>query len=574
MPTEQTLETMPLADFIERPDTAAFIIRFNALAKNYIASHPYMRIGKVLTGNYAIGYVQRDRLREILSDLGTFNIDIFPLVCGLHALPELDASGITAVQQQPFLDLRGRGVLIGFVDTGIDYTQKAFQYEDGTTKIKYIWDQTIRGSFPDGYNLGAEYTEAQINEAINSAEPYSVVPHRDTVGHGTFLASVAASRERGTYMGAAPDSELIVVKLKKASAFYTSKYLVPPEQENVYETSDLMLGIDYIIEKAAELRMPVAICISVGTNLGGHDGSNVLEAFLARISHMPGIAICASAGNESAQRHHTHGQVARTGAVEDIEITVGKRSGSFFINLWSGPSDRISVSVRSPAGEVVESIPARSGTTIEQRLLLEHSTVNIQYFFPVGDTGAQLTEIRILKPTPGFWTIRIHGDFIVSGRYNAWLPLMGLGPPGISFLPSSPNYTVCVPATSAGVITCGAYDIYTDSLYFTSSWGPARMLPFSPDLAAPGVNVGGIFPLGYGIMSGTSVAAAITTGACALMLQWGYVQRNETSISTFLIKTALIRGCERDPRINYPNVQWGYGKLNLLNTFRLIRPLA
>lgn len=571
MPTEQTLETMPLVDFIARPDTAAFIIRYNALARNYIAAHPYLRIGKTLTGDYAIGYVQRDRFPEILNDLGTFNIDIFPLVCGLLARPELDASGITAVQQQPFLDLRGSGVLIGFIDTGIDYTQRAFQYEDGTTKIKYIWDQTIRGNFPEGFNLGAEYTEEQINTAINSADPYSVVPHRDTVGHGTFLASVAAGRERGPYIGAAPDSELIIVKLKKASPFYTRFYLVPPDQENVYETSDLMLGIDYIIEKATELRMPVAICISVGTNLGGHDGSNVLEEFLARISHIPGIAVCASAGNESAQRHHTHGLVARTGDVKNIEITVRERSSSVFISLWNGPTDRMSVSVRSPAGEVVESIPAKSGTTLEQRLILEQSTVNIQYFFPVGGTGDQLTAIRIINPTSGIWTIRIHGDFIVNGRYNAWLPLIGLGPPEINFLPSSPNYTICVPATSIGVITCGAYDTFTDSLYYTSSWGPTRLPSVSPDLAAPGVNVGGIFPLGYGRMSGTSVAAAITTGACALLLQWGFVQRNETSISTFWIKTALIRGCERDPGVYYPNVQWGYGKLNLLNTFRLLR---
>jgi hypothetical protein len=94
-----------------------------------------------------------------------------------------------------------------------------------------------------------------------------------------------------------------------------------------------------------------------------------------------------------------------------------------------------------------------------------------------------------------------------------------------------------------------------------------------PCLTAPGVNVGGIFPGGQGTMTGTSVAAAITTGACALMLQWGIVQGNDVSLSSYQIRAFLLRGCERDINIVYPNNQWGYGRLNLINTFTMMREL-
>ena len=95
----------------------------------------------------------------------------------------------------------------------------------------------------------------------------------------------------------------------------------------------------------------------------------------------------------------------------------------------------------------------------------------------------------------------------------------------------------------------------------------------APDLVAPGVGVGGVFPTGYGQMSGTSASAAITAGACALMLQWGIVDDNETALNTERIKAHLIRGCIRDIFVEYPNAQWGYGRLNLYHTLSIMRPL-
>jgi len=559
---------MPLEDFIELPDTASFIIRYTPLAANYITEHPNIHLGKVLVGGYAIIYVQRDQLRTVMEELGPWNAS---LVLGLLSQFDLESSGITQVQQQPYLSLLGDGVLLAFIDTGIDYTKEAFQHNDGTSKIQYIWDQTIRGNAPEDFPFGTEYTNAQINEALRSPDPLLVVPHEDTDGHGTFLASVAASHEEGMYRGAAPNADLIVVKLKKASPFYLEQYLILPEQQNAYETSDLMLGIEYALEKAIELDRPIAICIALGTNLGGHDGFNIIEHYLSRISYITGVALCIAAGNESSTRHHTQGVITQTGETKNIEIRNGSSDRDIYINLWNNVSSRLSVSVKSPTGEVVGRVPARSGTTLESRLILERSTVVVQYLFPVEGSGAQSTVIKILNPTPGIWTLTLYGDIILEGTYNIWLPLTGFADPQVEFLAAVPDCTITVPATALGPITCGAYNSRNNSLYISSSWGPTRRPTMAPDFVAPGVDVGGIYPRGYGEMSGTGVATAITAGAAALLLQWGIVEGNNRLVNTNLIKSLLISGCDRDPDVQYPSVQWGYGRMNLLNSFESLR---
>jgi hypothetical protein len=203
--------------------------------------------------------------------------------------------------------------------------------------------------------------------------------------------------------------------------------------------------------------------------------------------------------------------------------------------------------------------------------VLERAKVTVQYFFPLSVNSGQATIIKIENATPGIWTVTLYGDIILDGTVDAYLPISSIGYEGVEFLEPDPNYTITVPGTSTAVITCGAYNDEDNSLYINTSWGPTRLPATSPDLVAPGVRVTGIFPTGEGVMSGTSVATAITTGACALMLQWGIVEGNAIALDTFQIKGYLIRGCERDNNRSYPNFQWGYGKLDLYNTFNLIR---
>ena len=244
---------------------------------------------------------------------------------------------------------------------------------------------------------------------------------------------------------------------------------------------------------------------------------------------------------------------------------------NIFLSVWNTVSDRFSAAVRSPSGELVSRVPARPGTSTTVNLIFERAEVTIEYYFPVEGSGSQLTVVRIQNATPGIWTVTLYGDIVLDGTYHAWLPLTGFVAPDTEFLTSSPYYTVTVPSTAVGIISCGAYDNNNLSLYLNSSWGPSRLGSIRPDFVAPGVGVGGYFPYGFGTLSGTSVAAAITAGACAQLMQWGIVEGNEPTMSTYQIRAYLIRGCTRTTALTYPNEQWGYGTLNLLRTFDEMR---
>ena len=561
-----------LAAFIDSPDTMDFITLQSEVLAGFLQGNPEVVLTQALLGRYIIGYTNRQNIGVVVESAGGSYISIIPSVLGLLDTESLEEAGIIQVQQQPYLDLKGRGVLIGFVDTGIDYTKDVFRYEDGTSKIQFLYDQSVRGNTPEGFFIGTEYTNAQINEALNSPNPYEIVPQRDTVGHGTFLASVAAGRENQTgFIGAAPDSELIVVKLKKARPYFLERYLVPPEQENAYESSAVMVGVEYILAKARQLNRPVVICIGVGTNLGSHDGFSLFEQYLSEVASLRGVCVCAAGGNESQAGHHMQNVLTTTNEVQNIDIRVGDNAGNIYISIWSSASDRISVGVRSPTGELVGPAPAKSGTTLDAKLVLERASVTIQYYFPVEGSGSQLTIVKLFDTTPGIWTILVRGDIVLDGTYHSWLPITGFVSPNVEFLTPSPYTTIVVPSTAFGVITCGAYNGNTDSIYIRSSWGPTRTPYQAPDLVAPGVNVGGIYPTGYGTMDGTSVSNAINAGACALLLQWGIVEGNDVAMSTYQARAYLIRGCSRSENIRYPNEQWGYGRLNLIQTFNLMR---
>jgi subtilisin family serine protease len=241
--------------------------------------------------------------------------------------------------------------------------------------------------------------------------------------------------------------------------------------------------------------------------------------------------------------------------------------------MWNSPADRMSVSLKTPIVEVISRAPARSGETTITKLIMENSVVSVSYAFPSGGSGAQLTEVRIDKPTPGIWRLYIYGEIVLEGIFHIWMNMTGLIDPDLEFLSPNPEFTVTVPGVAVGVITCGAYNSKDNSLYLASSWGPSRMAGITPDLTAPGVDAGGLLPEGYGSMSGTSVATAYVTGACALLLEWGLVNGNVSSMNTYHIKSLLIQGCDRDQGVAYPNDQWGYGRLNLYNTFLQMRSI-
>ena len=390
-----------LMRLLNDPGTVDFIVRMNTFTEKLIQSYE-IAVAYIVAGRYLIAYAREEVFLEFRSVLGAGAISAISIVLGPLDRPALEASGITQVHRQPFLDLQGQGVIVGIVDTGIDYTLDTFRYEDGTSKILSIFDQTVEGEPPPGYYIGVEYTHEQINAALASDNPQDIVPVTDPSGHGTFLASIAAGREDNGFVGAAPDADLIVVKLRKARPYYLNLFSVPPEQENAFESNAIILGIDYIIQRATALNRPVAICLGLGSNFGTHTSFSIFEEYLSDIANLAGVALCIAAGNESQARHHTMGIIAAPGETYDIDIKVGENAGDIFISIWTGVSDRISVSIRSPTGELVPRVPARSGFSYYAQLILERSAVNVSYFFPIEGLGGQLTAVKIIDALPGY----------------------------------------------------------------------------------------------------------------------------------------------------------------------------
>lgn len=206
----------------------------------------------------------------------------------------------------------------------------------------------------------------------------------------------------------------------------------------------------------------------------------------------------------------------------------------------------------------------------EINLALGNTTVEIRYFIPVLQSSDQLTLIKLRTPTPGIWNINIYGDIINTGIIHAWLPITGFIREDTSFLTPDPNFTVTSPGTARVALTTGGYDDKTGSLYASSGRGPTRLYQLKPYITSPAVNVFGINNMGYTTLTGTSVAAAITTGAAALLLEWGIVRGNNTKMNTVSVLMYLSRGANKRNDEIYPNNSWGFGTLDLYRAFQLI----
>ena len=235
-----------------------------------------------LQNEYAVIRITESRI-DILSEIPEVEYVEKPKRLFFQAAEGRRVSCINAVQDTR-LSLYGQGILVAIIDSGIDYANIDFRNADGSTRIRYLWDQSLNPAdgetAPVGYSIGVEYTKGQIDEALNAqtvSEQRRLVRSQDISGHGTAVAGVAAgngSNSGGRYAGVAMQSELIVVKLGN------------PIQEGFPRTTELMMGIDYIIRKALELRMPVAVNISFGNTYGGHDGTTLLERYIDDVSNI------------------------------------------------------------------------------------------------------------------------------------------------------------------------------------------------------------------------------------------------------------------------------------------------
>lgn len=485
----------------------------------------------------------------------------------------LEVTGILKVQNQPTLSLKGQGVLVGFVDTGIGYQNPVFQNSDGSTRIISIWDQTIRGKPPEGFLYGTEYTQEEINQALLSSEPLEVVPSTDEDGHGTFVAGVAAgsSDYNKDFVGAAPYADIVVVKLKGAKQYIRDFYYIP-DGAVAYEETDIMTGVSYIWKLAEKLNKPFVICIALGTNMGNHKGNSPLSSFLSYLGTKRGSAIVSAAGNEANSRHHFMGNVQLGMEYENVEVNVGEDVIGFTMEFWAAAPELYAITIISPTGEKVPRIPAKEGERIVYRFIFEQTEVSIDYRIVGTRTGDQLIYVRFDKPTRGLWHIQVYGVSRLTGNYDIWLPVSTFLSGDVFFLRSNPDTTVTAPSNATVPMTVGAYDARDGSLYINSGRGYTFSDIIKPDFVAPGVNVyGPNIRNQYVTLTGTSASAAITAGASALFLEWAIINENNPTVNSTEVKNYFIRGAKRSPNIQYPNKEWGYGILDLYETFQALR---
>ena len=238
----------------------------------------------------------------------------------------MEASGAPVFNNNPYLRLNGRGVLVGIIDTGIDYLNKEFQREDDTTRIVRIWDQTIQGD-KDIYNLkyGTEYTEDQINQAISlqtsGGDPYSIVPSKDDIGHGTRLAGIIGGRGINPDLkGAAPDCQFVIVKLARATKVELDAALIDKTDVPSYSPWSVLLALRYVVSVARALEKPVVVFIPLGSNMGSHTGNGIIEASISNFSTQASTVVVVPTGNQGNTDTHTEGIIESSGDIKDIEI--------------------------------------------------------------------------------------------------------------------------------------------------------------------------------------------------------------------------------------------------------------
>jgi len=497
-----------------------------------------------------------------------------PTCFGMISEASLNASGITKLRNTPNFDLRGQGVLIGIIDSGIDYTNPIFLNEDNTTRIITIWDQTIVSeNYPKDFYYGTEYNSVQINEALKSENPLSIVPSTDDVGHGTMLAGIAAGNEvpESDFYGTAPEAELIIVKLKPAKPYLKDIFVIP-ESVICYQENDIMAGLQYIIDRAIELKRPIAICIALGTSQGAHDGRGSLSNFISIMADVPGVAVIIAAGNEGNAKRHYYGIVDPNIGYETVELNIGENESGFSMELWGDSPSTFSIDILTPTGEYVPKITAKLDENRDISFVFEDTTILVDYQMVESQSGDQLILVRFRNPTAGIWRFRVYGRGDLTLGFHIWLPMHGFISDNSYFIRSNPDTTVLSLGNAIVPITITAYNHENDSLYLNASRGYTRINIIKPEIAAPGVNViGPTLNHEFAAMTGTSVAAAHTTGVAAMLLEWGIGRGNLLNIDTIEIKKLMMRGARRNVNEVYPNKGWGYGILDIFNIYNSLR---
>lgn len=521
------------------------------------------RIDNIFTGIIAIDQIealsQADGVVRIEGGTQMTSMDVaVPDVNGDHVLT---GPGVGS----PPHTYTGNNVIVGIIDSGIDFWHRAFRNSDaaGTTRILSILDWTDNaGPSAPGFISSTVWTRAQINADLASGVPHSVVRQTDAGGHGTHVAAIAAGSLAPT--GMAPDADLIIVKTNGADA-------------------ELSGGIDYIFQQAEALGRPCVINLSMGGQYGAHDGTGLVERHINKRLGTPGHAFITSAGNDgdvdaSATATIAPGASATLTVTDAGQYTTAQQK-SAGIDLWFPRGGTLDASVTDWSGKVINLNQPATSTVITSDL----SPGGFPFFLSYDATNPLNDKVRITMagryvgnaPPSGGWSLTLTNNGTTPVTYEGW----ALGGWRAPFTNANGRFakTVGIPGTAQEAISVGAYTTTTGGNNPTfgeiatfSAMGPTADGRIKPDISAPGVlmnaassqDVTGTPGINTDLIrkSGTSMASPMVAGAVAQLLERNGALTQE-QIRRGLAETART-DAQTGQDATIPNNEWGHGKLD------------
>ncbi|WP_297423764.1 S8 family serine peptidase [Clostridium sp.] len=557
-------------------DSPTYLIEYQGNFKEEIDRVSYA-CGDVITNNIGVISTSPQNLIQLLRDVPSISYVDPRSKYVLQEISPSNVDNINAIKINPYLDLTGRGVLIGMIDTGIDYLNEEFINEDDTSRIVSIWDQSIQDTTDLSVYIGKTYSNTDLNNAIKAYRsnqiPYSIVPSKDDIGHGTQMAGIIGARGYNQqFQGIASGSEFVIVKLLESVSFRKELEANGVPYTPIYNTSEVLAGIEYLKNYSVAVNRPMVIYLGVGTTEGSHDGNNVISRYITSIGRIRGIILVTGVGNEGASDAHASGSILQVGGVSTVELRIPKEIKYFSFSIWVIKPNIFSINVVSPNGEASNFIKAKANESQTINFVFFRTVMNVKYFLPERFTGHERISINFESIKAGIWTFQLRGDYVTDGRYHIWLAPQKTLPENTRFLQSDPYSTLTIPSTARNVAAVAYYG-NNNALIAASGKGPSvNAYVNKPDIATLGVDIITTKPLGGTTnVSGSSAASAIIAGACALLLQWGIINGNDKTMFSTKVIAYFILGADRSNNIyRYPNRDIGYGFFDLLGTFNII----
>ena len=495
------------------------------------------------------------------------------------------------------LGVSGEGVIVGILDRGIDWENNDFRNSDGSTRIATIFDlsdDSGAGDSNNPYGRGTIYTRQQIDHALFSGTRLAT---RDAVGHGTTSTGIAAGNGRDSadrkYRGVAPNATIIAVKVVAGEG---------SDEPDFYDYSALPVAIDFVVDRARELAMPVVMLLNLGSIGGPTDGTSALSRKIdATVGpDHPGVVFVTGTGDDgrpSKTQNRAAGDVTNGGTL-DLRFALDTGGGG--LEVWYDRTEALAVSIETPSGRLGP-YPASqfeaAGTGVRvfhyrggddfygsangKRLLLIHFDGGAG----PGDYVLRLDHTASSAGSSIRFDASLNTPFGESGRFLNFVRPGSIWDGATAFRNVAPNSYVI--RTEWTGIDGARHELRGEGnageLWTGSSVGPTVDGRLGVDVSAPGDRVittyaprshwatfthlliedgGGL----YGMAGAVSAAAPIVTGIIALMLE------TDSTLDAMSVKRILQETARSDEFTGpTPNPLWGYGKVDAFEALMAVR---